>query len=123
MQFDKVVVAQSEEALRQCKWRVESVFPGLAKTYQFKRMRLTFTHDPKSQIMAQAWRASSVIELNLFYWNHAELMLGEVMAHEIGHIIAPLIYGEKGDGHTPEWEETVKALGYNPQEFYELEEV
>lgn len=89
-------------------------WPELASRHQFKKIRLIYC-DENKQVMGQAWRSSSTIEINLFYGKHEE-----VLVHELAHIIAPLLYGNKAENHGKYWKAVMREFGFNPSTHLDL---
>lgn len=114
-------VERAKEAFNNFKAHILTVYPELAKTYQFKKLRLIFT-DSNGATAGQAWRSSNTIELSLDYLKkHEEEVVTQILGHEMAHIVAPLIYGDKGDGHTPKWKQVMRELGLRPETYHSLE--
>ena len=73
-----------------------------------RRVRLITCTDIESLVMAQAWRSSQTIELNLAYFQRFSAdFINELITHEVAHLIAP----DEEDDHGPEWCRIVQELG------------
>lgn len=112
---------ESADYLRLFKAEAAKKFPQITSRHQFKSVKIIFTHNPKSHA-GQAWRSSSTIELNLAYYPKYKVeMLTQILGHEFCHILAPLIYGDKGHGHTTQWKAVMKEMGFRPETYHTME--
>jgi len=89
--------------------QLSNLYPKLARSTRFKRMALTFAEDENSPA-GQAWK-DGIIEINLAYFDaYPKTMIREVVPHEVVHVAAYILHGEKGWGHKPRWKALMRAL-------------
>lgn len=90
------------------------LYPQIAKRHQFKSMKVEVVAEIKGA-RGLCWQASNYIQICMkSLQEDEEYMLREVVGHEVVHIIAPLLYGQKGWGHTPSWKKVMAEMGLEP---------
>ena len=78
---------------------------GMKDQLGSRKPRLIFCESNGTTI-AQAWRSSSTIELNIQYLGLYDLK--EVLTHELCHLIVE-------GGHNKEWKRLMRSFGYDPK--------
>lgn len=100
--------------------KAEALYPQLKQYKRFRKIRLIFTDDPKTDA-GQCWRSSWTIELNKAYIPlFTDVMLDQILGHELCHIITPLLYGNDYDGHCVQWKWAMMAMGFKPETYHEM---
>lgn len=116
---------EAVDALNKWKEKVYKVFPELVGKSQLKNMKLIFSDSIDDEVAAQAYRASNTIEMSRAYLKkHREEVLGQILGHEVMHIVHDLLYpmnAEDEDVHPEKWKDIMVKFGLRPEAEHEMD--
>lgn len=71
--------------------------------------------------LGRAFLSENRIELNRRLLEKHPEELAPTLAHELAHLVAPLIYGRRGLSHGEGWQKIVRCLGFAPSRTHDLD--
>jgi SprT protein len=71
--------------------------------------------------LGRAYLQYNRIELNLRLLRKHPEELPATLAHELAHLVAPLLYGRRGLNHSEGWQKAMELLGFAPERTHSLD--